>query len=145
MLTHVEFRSDLFPPYEGEELLINPDLWGKRLTEFLRDKLRGEGFETDEPIAEDWGWVVPIANKGFRLWVGCGHYQEHADAYLCFIEPHRPFMRRFFWKIDIRERLASLQRAMDKVLAQAEGIREKRWWTYEQFSSPRRKADATPR
>ena len=51
--THVEFRSDRFPAYDGEEEQINPGLWGKRLAEFLRDNLRTEGFETEEPIAED--------------------------------------------------------------------------------------------
>ena len=33
MKTQVEFRSDKFPPYEGEEEQINPGLWGKRLAE----------------------------------------------------------------------------------------------------------------
>jgi hypothetical protein len=32
--THVEFRSNKFPPYEGEEEQINPGLWGKRLAEY---------------------------------------------------------------------------------------------------------------
>src|SRR6266849_8909352 len=54
METHVEFRSDRFPPLEGEENLINPDLWGKRLADFLREGLARQGFETKEPIAEDW-------------------------------------------------------------------------------------------
>jgi len=67
VLTYVEFRSDRFPPYEGEEEQINPDLWGKRLAEFLRDKLRAEGFESSEPIAEDWaGWSHwPTSNFAF--------------------------------------------------------------------------------
>ncbi|HYX68725.1 MAG TPA: hypothetical protein VE825_06305 [Terriglobales bacterium] len=136
MLTHVEFRSDRFPAYGDEERQTNPGIWGKGLAEFLRDKLRGEGFHTGEPIAEDWGWVVPVANETFRLWIGCGHYQEYPDGFLCFIEPHKPFVRRLFRKIDTRERVASLQRAMDKILAEQPGIRDKRWWTYEEFNHP---------
>jgi hypothetical protein len=50
MLTHVEFRSDQFPPLEGEEALVNPDLWGRRLAEFLRYALSCEGFEVSQPI-----------------------------------------------------------------------------------------------
>ena len=134
MLTHVEFRSDRFPPYDGEEANVNPGLWGKRLAEFLQDRLRAEGFETEEPFAEDWGWVVPIANRGFGLWIGCGHYQEYPDGYLCFIEPHNAFIRRFFWRIDTRETVAALQQSMDKVLTEDAGIRAKRWWTYEEFT-----------
>ncbi len=73
MLTHVEFRSDRFSAYEGEEEKANPGLWGQRLAEFLRDRLRAEGFEIKEPFPEDWGWVVPVANRGFSVWIGCGH------------------------------------------------------------------------
>ena len=136
MQTHVEFRSDRFPAYDGEEEQINPGLWGKRLAEFLRDNLRKEGFETEEPVADDWGWMVPVANEQFRLWIGCGHYQEYPDGFLCFIEPHTPFVRKLLRKIDTQARVASLQRAMDKVLTEAAGIREKRWWTHDEFINP---------
>jgi hypothetical protein len=138
MQTHVEFRSDRFPPLEGEEELINPDVWGKRLADFLREGLHNQGFETGEPSAEDWGWVVPVLNAPFRLWIGCGHYQEYPDGFLCFIEPHRPFIRRLFKKIDTQEHIAALQRAMDTILTEEAGIRAKRWWTHEEFNYPNR-------
>jgi len=134
METHVEFRSDRFPPLEGEEKLVNPDLWGKRLADFLREGLGRRGFETHEPVAEDWGWVIPVVNKPFRMWIGCGHYQEYEDGFLCFIVPDRPFVWRFFRRIDTRERIAALREAMDKVLTEDAGIRSKRWWTSEEFN-----------
>jgi hypothetical protein len=136
MQTHLEFRSDRFPALEGEEKLVNPELWGKQLADFLRAGLRGQGFETQAPVAEDWGWVVPVVNKSFRLRIGCGHYQEYPDGFLCFIEPHTPFVRKLFKKIDTRERIAALRQAMDKVLAEEAGISSKRWWTYEEFNNP---------
>jgi len=138
MLTHVEFRSDSFPAYKDEERQVNPDLWGKRLAEFLRDNLRTVGFKTEEPVAEDWGWVVPVANERFRLWIGCGRYQEYPDGFLCFIEPHTPFVRKNLTKISTRAEVAALQQAMDKVLSEHAGIWEKRWWTYEEFNNPTR-------
>jgi hypothetical protein len=136
METYVEFRSDRFPAYDGEERELNPGLWGKRLAEYLQQALHVEGFETGEPFAEDWGWVVPILNESFRLWIGCGRYQEYPDGFLCFISPHKPFVRRFLRKVDTRERIESLQRSMDRVLAEDEGIRGKRWWTHEEFNNP---------
>jgi len=138
MQTCVEFRSDKFPAYENEEERINPGRWGKRLAEFLRAGLRVEGFETEEPIAEDWGWVVPIMNQPFPISIDCGRYEEYPDGFACFIQPHKPFVRKLFRKIDTRERVALLQQAMDKVLAEDAGIRAKRWWTYEEFNNPAR-------
>jgi hypothetical protein len=62
MKTHVEFRSDAFPPYDGEEDEINPGRYGKRLAEFLVRGLKDKGFEALDPVKEDWGCVVPIKN-----------------------------------------------------------------------------------
>ena len=132
--THVEFRSDRFPPIEGEEKLVNPNLWGKRLADFLREGLQSQGFETKEPIAEDWGWVVPVVNRAFPLWIGCGRYQEYDDGFLCFIQPHKPFVWRFFKRVDTRDRIAVLKEAMDRVLSEQEGVRSKRWRTYQEFN-----------
>ena len=136
MQTHVEFRSDRFPAYDGEEQQINPGRWGKRLAKFLRDNLRKEGFQTEELIAEDWGWMLPIANDQFRLWIGSGNYEEYPDGFLCFIEPHTPFVRKLLRKIDTPERVTSLQRAIDKILNDVAGVREKRWWTHDEFNKP---------
>ena len=134
--TYVEFRSDMFPAIDGEEQQVNPGLWGKRLADFLTGKLRGKGFATEEPFAEDWGWIVPIVNQQFPLWIGCGHYQEYPDGYFCFIEPHKPFVRKLLKKIDTRERVASLQQALDEVLGENRGIHSKRWWTHDEFNNP---------
>jgi hypothetical protein len=149
MKTHVEFRSNAFPPNEGEEDQIKPGRFGKRVAEFLVRGLKEKGFEPLEPIAEDWGWVVPIKNDGFRLWIGCGNYGgmygEYDDGFLCFIEPHRRTIRRFgfLWKVDTFEKITSLQEAIDQLLATNPGIRGKRWWTYEEFNLPARRADGS--
>jgi hypothetical protein len=136
MLTHVEFRSGRFPVSENEEERTNPGIFGKALAEFLGDSLRREGFDIQEPFPEDWGWVIPVANEKFRLWIGCGNYQEYPDGFLCFIEPHTSFVRDFIKKIDVREDVSALQQAMDRVLTEQAGIREKRWWTHEEFNNP---------
>jgi hypothetical protein len=137
MQTHVEFRSNNFPAYPGEEEQINPGHWGKRLAEFIREGLQGEGYEPDEPVAEDWGWVVPVQWKPYPLWIGCSHYGEYEDGYLCFIEPHTPIVRRFLIrKYDAREKITSLQQALDKALSRSDGIRSIRWWTHEEFNNP---------
>ena len=54
MKTQVKFRSSKFPPYEEEEEQINAGLWGKRLAEYLVQKLSEKAIKTEEIIAEDW-------------------------------------------------------------------------------------------
>lgn len=135
---YVEFRSDRFPPYEGEEEQINPNLWGKRLAEFPCAKLLAAGVKTEDPFSEDWGWRIDVVNEAFPLWIGCSHYQEYPNGYLCFIKPHTPYVRKLFRKVDVREPVASLQRALDNVLSEADGIREMRWWTHDEFNKPKR-------
>ena len=136
MKTHVAFRSDKFPPYEGEEQEINPGVYGKRLAEFLAAGLRSHGFEPGELVAEDWGWMIPTKNEGFHLWIGCGSYPVYPDGFLCFIEPHTPIVRKLFKKINVQPRVEALQKGTDSVLSEAAGIREKQWWTHEEFTNP---------
>jgi hypothetical protein len=136
--THVEFRSDEFPPYEGEANEVNPGRYGKRLAEFLVRGLKVKGFEPLEPIAEDWGWVVPIKNDSLNLWIGCGNYEAYSDGFMCFIEPHEPMIRRllFLPSIDVSAKVIALQQALDQLLSATPGIRDKQWWTFEEFDHP---------
>jgi hypothetical protein len=135
MMTHVEFRAHNFPPYAGEEEDVTPGRYGKRLADFLVRELQNKGFEPRDPIAEDWGWLIPIKNDGFRLWIGCGNLDGEADGFLCFIEPHTPRIRRFLWTIDASRRVGQLQNALDEILSGEPSIREKRWWTKAEFNA----------
>jgi hypothetical protein len=117
MKTQVEFRSKKFPPYPGEEELINPGLWGKRLAEYLVQKLSDKGIKTAEIIAEDWGWYVPIENEGFRLAVCCGHQDGEEDEFLCFTEPTTPVIKKLFRKIDATPQLSVLTNALQQIFA----------------------------
>lgn len=126
MKTQVTFRSGKFPPYEGEEEQINPQLWGKRLAEYLVEKLKGTGIETEDIIAEDWGWYIPIKNQGFRMAICCSHYDED-DVYMCFTEPAKPVFRKLFKKTDATEQLGRLVGAMEKIFASDPDITEVEW------------------
>ena len=127
MKTQVEFRSSKFPPYEGEEEQINPGLWGKRLAEYLVQKLAERGIETEEMVAEDWGWYVPVRNEGFRLALCCGHQNGDDDEFLCFTDPGTPVVKKFFKKIDATLQLTRLTEALQQILASDPEIRELVW------------------
>lgn len=135
MKTHVTFRSDAFAPFPDEQNEVNPGRYAERLAQFLAEGLKGKGFEALEPIAEDWGWVVPIKNEAFRLWIGCGNYEESPGGFLCFIEPHTPTVRRFFvWRVDTSAKVSALEHALDQLLAATAGISDTRWWTFDEFN-----------
>jgi hypothetical protein len=123
MLTHLEFRSDKFPSIEGEDQLVNPGVWGKRLADYLREGLHREGIEAGEPIAEDWGWVLPLTDDPFGVWVGCSNYGESPDRFWCFLHPHKISFRRLLsGKAELQNWVSALRQAIDKVLNEDSGV-----------------------
>jgi len=127
MKTQVEFRSNKFPLYESEEEQINQSLWGKRLAEYFALKLSEKGIEAGEPVAEDWGWLLPIQNEDFPLALCCGHQDGDDDQFLCFTEPSKPMVKKLFKKIDATAQLTGLTGAVDQILASDPDIRDIIW------------------
>ncbi len=140
MQTHVGFRSAKFLPYEGEEAEVNPGLWGKRLAQYLRAKLVEKGTVVGEIFAEDWGWAVPLQHEAFPIWIGCGHYQEYPDAYLVFIEPSKPRIRKgLFRKIDTTADVERIAGVLDAILRADPEIRDVRWWNEDEKSTNKKR------
>ena len=127
MKTQVEFKSDKFPPYEGEEEEINPGLWGKRLAEYLQVKLPLHGINVTCIGPEDWGWMVELANEEFPLWIGCGHQDGTNNEFLCFIEPSKPVVRKGFKNIDTTAQVSRVSDGLAKILESDSAIRDINW------------------
>ena len=129
MQTNLEFRSSAFPAYPDEEEEINPGRFGKRLAEFIAAGMPSHGLKVSGIHAEDWGWRVDLQNDAFPLWIGCGNSEEFDDGFLCFIEPSKPFVRKWLKRIptaDVVQRVAS---ALGQIVQQDGKARELRWWT----------------
>jgi hypothetical protein len=129
MRTHVEFLSNDFPPEDGEEERIYPGRYGKRLADFLAAELPSQGFSVRCVSPEDWGWVVEIENDAFPLWIGCGNYEAFENGFLCFIEPSKPFLRKWFSKIDTKSTVERLASAVDTLLQDHGNVSQLRWWS----------------
>jgi hypothetical protein len=136
MKTHLEFVSTAFPPELGEDELVNHGLYGKRLADFLCEALPRHGFVVTKMSAEDWGWRIDLLNTEFPLWLGCGHYEEYENGFLCFIEPSRPFVRRLLKKISTADTVDRLAGALNVILEQSGKAQQLRWWT-EDEGTPR--------
>ncbi len=125
MRTHLEFRStELLDDHD------NPDLpQGKKVAELLLSMLPSAGFEVEDLIAEDWGWSVKLHHKAFPLWIGCGFYPEYEDGLLCFIEPSKPFVRRWLKRIPTVQSVERLATAVESILRETNSVHALRWWT----------------
>ena len=127
MKTHLEFTSTAFPAYPGEDKDINPGIFGKRLAEFLAEGLPSHGFKVLGIGAEDWGWMVEIENKDFPLWIGCANYEDGENGFQCFIEPSKPFVRKWFLKIETGPIVEKLAAALEAVLLQSGKVSNFHW------------------
>jgi hypothetical protein len=125
--THLEFTSTAFPAYPGEDKEINPGIFGKRLAEFLAEGLRKQGFKVLGIGAEDWGWMVEVENKEFPLWIGCASYEDGENGFQCFIEPSKPFVRKWFSKIETGPTVEKLASNLERVLLQSGKVSNFRW------------------
>ncbi len=125
--TFAEFRSSRFPPYEGEEQQINPGLWGRRLADYLAARLPAHGFTAGEPIAEDWGWYLPVDVDGVPLALCCGHQYGDDDTFICFTDPQQPVIRNLLRRVDVTPQLTRLVEAVDAILSADPEVRELSW------------------
>lgn len=73
------FKSELFEIEPGEDEETNPRCYGRQLSHWLKDKFTKLGYEVEEVIPEDWGWVVMCARKPYRLWIGVRCVEENDD------------------------------------------------------------------
>ena len=112
----------------GEEEEINPGRFGKRLAHFLAAELPAHGFKVSGMNAEDWGWRVDLENEEFPLWIGCGNYEEFENGFLCFIEPSKPAIRRWFSKVDTGPTVEKVASALEAVLTTRPSVSRFRWW-----------------
>lgn len=128
MRTHVEFESTHFPADEEEDELVNPGVYGKKLAEFVAAGLAAHNLKVRTVFAEDWGWTVELENKEFPLWIGCANYEEFENGFLCFIEPSKPVVRKWFSKVDTTPTVESVAVALDSILRGSGKTSRLRWW-----------------
>jgi len=129
MRTHAEFSSTDFPAVQGEDEEINPGRFGRRLAEHLASQLPNQGLKVLGMNAEDWGWRLDLENEAFPLWIGCGNYEEFENGFLCFIEPSRPVIRKWFSKIETASTVERVASAIEAILTSHPAVNRFRWWS----------------
>lgn len=130
------FESDLFEIEEGEDDETNPKMYGKRLSGWIRQKLIGFGYDVEEVIPEDFGWLVLCQRSPYLLGVVCvSHIDDQTMreddpppepdrvTWCCTIFVEVPFFKRLFGKVDTTEGVKKLDRELRGILNSETGIR----------------------
>jgi hypothetical protein len=65
-------ETDLFEVTTRKPGFINPRCFGEDFALWLVERLRARGFSPEEPIQEDWGWVLMLPHDGSRFTVSIG-------------------------------------------------------------------------
>jgi hypothetical protein len=61
------------------------------------------------------------------LWIGCGNYEEFDNGFLCFIEPSKPFVRKWLSKLDTSSTVERLASALEVAVRQRGNVSRLRW------------------
>lgn len=116
------FTSTSFPIEPGEESETNPECYGKSLATWMSQKLTASSVSINEEIiAEDWGWLVMVQRKPFRLWVGCGtqkgdDYNHILNKWVVFVAAEPNLLNKLFKQSDIQASLSKLTVSVEKIL-----------------------------
>ena len=122
------FTSDKFAVEPGEQESTNPGRFGKRLAEWLKQKLVEKGYKIEEGvIPEDWGWLVMVQRKPCRLWVGCGNDDGNSVRWKVFVEMEPGLIQRFFNKANYEALRAQLQSEVEEVINLEPEIHNAKW------------------
>jgi hypothetical protein len=63
------FRTPRFNLSLVKEHFINPCCFGEDLAVFLQSELAKNGFQTQVPGQEDWGWYLPVSRGSDRYYL----------------------------------------------------------------------------
>ena len=129
------FQSELFEIEEGEDEETNPRLYGRNLSDWIREKFIGLGYEVEEVIPEDFGWLVLCQRNPYLLGVSCVSHVDYeqmneddpapkADevTWCCMVFVEVPFFKRLFGKPDTSQGTEKLDRELKAMLESEPGI-----------------------
>ena len=117
------FESQAFPVIPGEDDETNPGIYGKSLSRWLAERLGSAGFSAGEPIAEDFGWCVPVDSNPHKLYVACAGTGETPDEWRVFAFAEGGVLARLRGKDRSAESVATLFAALRRILESAPDVR----------------------
>ena len=122
------FTSSKFLPVPGEEEKTNPGRFGQSLAIWVREKLIAQGQAiSEDPIPEDWGWVVMVQRKPFSLWIGCGNEDGKTNRWSVFVEAEPGFFQKLFKRVDPSPSVSDLEQKLERIIKAESGCADVSW------------------
>ena len=123
----VEFRTDFFLPIVDEERETNPGVYGKALATWVKAKLEERGLQAEDIIPEDFGWVVPVSRKPFRLWLGCANLEESTSQWSIFPVAELSLLQRIYRRPETEPALQLLWGHVRELVHSIPGVSNVHW------------------
>lgn len=120
------FESDAFAPEAGEDKATNPGIFGKRLAEWLRERLSGSAFTPRDVLAEDFGWLVPVESSPHSLYVACASTDGTGEEWRVFVFAEGGLLARLMGRDRRHESVDALHAALRELLGREPAIRNLR-------------------
>ena len=108
METEIYIKSELFPPYPGEEDDINPGRFGKKLAEFTKSLLLKENIEVADLYSTDYSYELRLDQYKFNVYISTGNIDGEKNEFLISINPKEEFKRKLFKKISTKETISEI-------------------------------------
>ena len=127
MNAQVTFQTSFFKPVPGEDEKTNPGRFGLALAEWLKSQLEGRGVAVEEILPEDFGWVVMVSRKPFKLWLGCGNTEGSTTEWTVFPVAEPTFTQRILKKADTSAAVATLWQHVRALVPQIPDVSSVTW------------------
>ena len=122
------FTTSEFSLIPGETDKTNPGRYGLALAVWVKEKLNNLGYSvSEEPIPEDWGWVIMIQRKPFMLSVGCGNEDGKTNRWMLFVEAELGLFQKFFRRINTTTSVAGLENQLEDVIRNETQSKDIEW------------------
>jgi len=121
------FTTSKFEPLLGEEK-TNPGRFGGALATWVREQLIARDHSIGEkPIPEDWGWVVMVQRKPYRLWVGCGNEDGSTTRWNLFVEAEPSILQKMLKTIDPALSVSALEKELEEIVKAEPAFKDIEW------------------
>jgi hypothetical protein len=124
---HVTFTSNAFPVEPVEDQETNPGIYGRALATWVAQKLRDRGIPVVDVLAEDFGRVVIVRRKPYRLWVGCASIDHSRTEWQMFLALELGLFGRLLHRSEGQAELDRLREHFRAIVAEIPGVTDVKW------------------